>query len=299
MLRTGGICSDVRQIHVSRLARRQFDLGFFSSFFQTLHRQRVTFEVHAAFFLELVNQVVDQTDVKVFTTQERVTVGCQHFKLVLAIHFGNFNDRHVESTATQVINDDSVVAFRFIHTVSQSSCGWFVDDAFYVQTRDTAGVFGRLTLAVVEVGRNGDNRFSHWLAEVVFGGFLHFLQNFSRDLWRSHFLAVHFNPSVAVVSLGDFVRNHLNVFLYNFFVKTTTDQTLHRVQGVMRIGHCLTLGRLANQNFTIIGIRNDRRRGTRAFCVFNNFSFTVFQNRHTRVGGPEVNTDNSAHVYSP
>ncbi|VVN70124.1 hypothetical protein PS685_04984 [Pseudomonas fluorescens] len=299
VLWTGSVCSDVRQVHVGRLARGQFDLGFFSRFFQTLHRQRITFEVHPAFFLEFVDEVVDQTNVEVFTTQEGVAVGGQHFELVLAIDFSDFDHGNVERTATQVVNDYGVIALGLVHTVSQRGCGRFVDDTFNVQARDATGVFSSLTLAVVEVGRNGDHRFGHWLAEVVFGGLLHFLQDFSRDLWRSHFLAVHFNPGVAVVSLGDLVRNHLNVFLYNFFVKTTTDQTLHRVQGVMRIGHCLTLGRLANQNFAIIGVRNDRRRSTRAFCVFDNFCFTVFQNRHTRVGGPEVNTDNSAHVYSP
>ena len=218
---------------------------------------------------------------------------------MFAIHFSNFDDRHVERTTTQVINDDSVVALRFVHTVSQSSRGRFVDDALNVQTGNTTCVFSCLTLAVVEVSRNCNNSFGHWLAEVIFGGFLHFFQNFSRDLWRCHFLAVHFIPSVTIVCLDDFVRHHLDVFLYNFFVKTTTDQTLHRVQGVMRIGHCLTLGRLANQNFAIVGVRNDRRRSARAFCVFNNFCLAVFQNRHTRVGGAQVNTDNSAHVNSP
>ncbi|MNZ48913.1 NAD-specific glutamate dehydrogenase [compost metagenome] len=299
VLRTGGVCSDVRQVHVGRLARGQFDLGFFSGFFQALHGQRVTLEVHAAFFLEFVDEVVDQTNVKVFTAQERVTVGGQYFELVLAIDFSDLDHGNVESTAAQVVNDHGVIALGLVHTVSQSSCGWFVDDTFYVQTGDAAGVFGRLTLAVVEVGRNGDHRFSHGLAEVVFGGLLHFLQDFSRDLWRRHFLAVHFNPGVAVVSLDDLVRDHLNVFLHDFFVETTTDQTLHRVQGVVRIGHGLTLGRLANQDFAIVGVSDDRRRGTRAFSVFNNFCLAVFQHGDAGVGSPQVDTDNFAHVHSP
>ncbi len=295
VLRTGSVCSDVRQVNVGRLSRRQLDLGFLGSFFQTLHGQRVTLEVHAAFFLELVNEVVDQTDVEVFTTQEGVAVGGQHFELVLAVNFRDFDHGHVEGTATQVINDDSVVALGFVHAVGQSGCGWFVDDTFYVQARDAAGVFGRLALAVVEVGRNGDHRFSHGFTEVVFGGFLHLFQDFSRDLWRRHFLAVHFNPGVTVVSLGDFVRDHLDVFLYDFFLELTPDQTLHRVQGVVRVGHRLTLGRLTDEDFAVVGVSNDRRRSTRAFGVFDDFCNAVFQHGDAGVGGPQVDTDNFAH----
>ncbi|MNG11974.1 NAD-specific glutamate dehydrogenase [compost metagenome] len=118
-------------------------------------------------------------------------------------------------------------------------------------------------------------------------------------MWRRHFLAVHFNPGVAVVSLDDLVRDHLDVFLHDFFVETTTDQTLHRIQGVVRIGHGLTLGRLANQDFAIVGVSDDRRRGTRAFSVFNNFCLAVFQHGDAGVGSPQVDTDNFAHVHSP
>src|SRR5450830_42086 len=299
VLGTGGICGDVRQVDVGRLSRRQLDLGFFSGFFQALHGQRVTLEVHAAFFLELVDEVVDQTNVEVFTAEEGVTVGGQHFELVLAIDFGDFDHGHVEGTATQVINDDGVVATSLVHTVGQSGRGRFVDDALDIQTGDTTGVLGRLALAVVEVGRNGDDRFSDFFAEVVFGGFLHLFQDFSRDLWRCHFLAVHFNPSVAVVSLGDFVRNHLDVFLNDFFVELATDQTLHRVQCVMRIGHRLALGRLANQDFAIVGVGNDRRRGACTLGVFDHFGLAVFKNGDTGVGSPQVDTDNFAHFTLP
>ena len=116
---------------------------------------------------------------------------------------------------------------------------------------------GSLTLAVVEVGRNGDHRFGHCLAEVVFGGLLHLFEDFSRDLWRCHFLAVHFYPGVVVLSLDDLVRDHLDVFLHNFFVETTTDQTLYRVQSVVRVGYSLTLGRLTYQDFAIVGVSDD------------------------------------------
>jgi hypothetical protein len=95
---------------------------------------------------------------------------------------------------------------------------------------------------------------------------------------------------------GDFVMPHLDVFLYDFFVEATTDQTLHRVQSVGRVGHSLTLGRLTHQDFAVVGVRNDRRGGTRAFGVLDNLDVTVFQNGDAGVGGPQVDTDNLAHL---
>ncbi|MNZ60951.1 NAD-specific glutamate dehydrogenase [compost metagenome] len=299
VLRTGRICSDVRQVDVGRLSGGQFDLGLFRGFFQTLQGQRVVLQVHARLFLELVDEVVDQAHVEVFATQEGVAVGGQYFELVLTVDFGDFDDRNVEGTATQVINDDSVVALGLVHAIGQCRSGRFVDDALYVQTGDAAGVFGGLTLAVVEVGRNGDDRFGDWLAEVVFGGLLHLFQNFGADLRRRHFLAGSLDPGVTVVSLDDLVRHQLDVFLHDIFFEAAADEALHCEQGVVRVGDGLALGRLANQDFAVVGVGHDRRGSTRAFGVFDDLDVTVFQNGDARVGGPQVDTDDFAHVYSP
>ena len=102
-------------------------------------------------------------------------------------------------------------------------------------------------------------------------------------------------PWLTVVGLGDFVRHHLDVFLYDFFVELTTDQTLYCVQGVMRVGYSLALGRLTDEDFTVVGVSNDRRRSTRAFGVFDDFCNAVFQHGDAGVGGPQVDTDNFAH----
>ncbi|MNJ65086.1 NAD-specific glutamate dehydrogenase [compost metagenome] len=118
-------------------------------------------------------------------------------------------------------------------------------------------------------------------------------------MWRCHFLAVHFNPGVAVVRFDNLVRNHLDVFLHDVFIEATADQTLYRVQGVVRVGDSLTLGRLTNQNLAIVGVGDDRRRGTRAFSVLDNFDVAVFQDGDAGVGGPQVDTDDFAHVNSP
>ncbi|MNQ80635.1 NAD-specific glutamate dehydrogenase [compost metagenome] len=214
---------------------------------------------------------------------------------MLTVDFGDFDDRNVEGTATQVINDDSVVALGLVHAVGQRRGGRLVDDALDVETGDAAGVLGGLALAVVEVGRHGDHRFGDRLAEIVFGGLLHLLEDFRGDLRRRHLLAVDLDPGVTVVGLGDLVRHHLDIFLHHVFFEATTDQTLHRVQGVVRVGHRLALGRLADQDLAIVAVGDDRRGGTTAFGVLDDLGHAVLQNGHAGVGGAQVDTDDFAH----
>ena len=296
MLGAGAVCSDVRQVHFGLLDGGQLDLGFLGRFFQTLHGQRIAAQVDAGICLELICQEVDQRQVEIFTTQEGVTVGGQHFKLVLTIHFGNLDDGDVEGTATQVVNRDSAVAAFLVQAIGQGGRGGLVDNALHVQTGDATGILGGLTLGIVEVRGHGDDGLGNGLTQVIFRGLLHFLEHLRRNLRRRHFFALHFYPGIAIVGLGDLVGDHLDVFLNDAVVKTTADQALHRVQGVFRVGHRLTLGRLTDQGFLVVGVGDDGRRSTRAFSVFNNLGFITFQHGHTAVGRTQVDTDNLTHI---
>ncbi|ABV14455.1 hypothetical protein CKO_03372 [Citrobacter koseri ATCC BAA-895] len=296
VLRTGGICGDVRQVHVGLLCGRKLDFRFFCRFFQTLHRQRVVTQVNALIFLKFFNQVVDHTAVEVFTTQVGITVGCQNFEGFFAVNFVNFDNRDIESTTTEVVNRDSTVADFFIQTISQRGGGRFVDDTFYFQTCDTTGIFRCLTLSIVEVSRHGDNSFSYRFAQVIFCGFLHFFQHFSRDLRRCHFLTFHIKPCVAVIGADDFVRHDGNVTLNFFVLEAAANQAFNRKQGVLRVCHCLTFSRLTNQSFTILGISNDRRRGAIALGVLQHTCSCAIHNRYTRVGSTQVDTNNFTHL---
>ena len=298
MLGTGAVCSDVRQVHFGLLGGGQLNLGFLGRFFQALHGQRVAAQINAGVRLELIRQEVDQCQVEILTTQEGVTVGGQHFKLVFTIHFGNFDDGDIESTAPQVIYGDGAITTFLVETISQSSRGGLVDNTLHVQAGDATGIFSSLTLGIVEVSWHGDNGLGDRLTQVIFRGLLHFLQHLRRNLRRRHFLAFHFHPGIAIVSLGDLVGHHLDVLLNHLVVKTTADQTLHRIQGIFRVGHRLTLGRLTDQGFLVVGVGDDGRRSARAFCVFNNLGLVTFQHGHTAVGRTQVDTDNLTHSRS-
>ena len=87
-----------------------------------------------------------------------------------------------------------------------------------------------------------------------------------------------------------------DIFLENgVFIETTTDQALDGKQRVLRIGNGLTLRWLTNDDFAVVGIGYDGRRGTRALGVLDDFRRAVFHHRHAGVGGTQVNANNASH----
>ena len=285
VFRAGCVHSDVWQVDFSLLTAGQFDFGFLSSFFQTLQSHYVLFQINALFFFELVNDVIDQALVEVFAAQESIAVSGQYFKLFVAVEVGDFDDGDIESTTTQVIYGYfAVFVVAFVHTECQSGCGWFVDDTFYFQTCDAACVFSRLTLAVVEVGWNGNHGFGDFLAQVSFSGFFHFTQDFCGNLRRRQLFALRFHPCVAVVGFDDFERHGFDVALNFFVFKFMTDQTFYSVDGVFSVGYRLAFGGCANEDFAAVQISDNGRSGACTFCIFDHFGLTVFRNGQTRVG---------------
>jgi hypothetical protein len=83
----------------------------------------------------------------------------------------------IESSTTEIADDDLGFTTLLVETVGDGSRGGFVGDPEDLETGNGAGVLGCLTLGVIEVGRNGDDGVSDLLAEVSLGGLLHFGQD--------------------------------------------------------------------------------------------------------------------------
>ena len=47
-------------------------------------------QVNAIFFLEFIGQILNQTQIEIFSTEERIPVGCKNFKLMLSINIRYF-----------------------------------------------------------------------------------------------------------------------------------------------------------------------------------------------------------------
>ena len=172
-------------------------LRLLGRFLQALQRHAVLAQVDALVLLELVGQVVDDALVEVLAAEEGVAVGGLHLEDAVA----DLEDRDVEGAAAEV-EDGDLLVLLLVEAVGERRRGRLVDDAQDVEAGDAAGVLGRLALAVVEVGRDGDDRLGDLLAEVVLGGLLHLLQDEGRDLGRAVLLAADLDPGVAVVALA-------------------------------------------------------------------------------------------------
>jgi len=177
-------------------------------------------------------------------------------------------------------------------------CGRLVDDALDVQPGDASRVLGRLALRIVEVGRNRNHRLGDVLAEVVLGGLLHLAQHVGRNLLRRHLLAAHLDPGVIVVGLDDLEGHQGDVLLHFLFLEPAADEALDRVQGVVRVGDGLALGRRAHQHFTLLGVSDDGGGRARALRILDHLGLAALHDGHARVRRAEVDANDLCHVSS-
>ena len=295
MLGTAGVRRDIGQVELGLLARGQLDLGLLRCLFQALHGQGILAQIHAVFFLELAGQIIDDAQVEIFSAQEGVPVGGQHLELVLALDLGDLDDRDIKGAAAQIVDHDLAVAALLVHAIGKRRRGRLVDDAFDLQPGDATGVLGGLALGVVEIGRHGDHRLGDGFAQVILGGLLHLAQHLRGDfLWR-HLAATGLDPGIPVIGGHNLEGRQMQVFLHDCIAELAADQALDGMQRVLRIGDGLALGGLPDQDFTVLGVGDDGRRGTSAFAVFQHFGLAALQHRHARVGGAQVNADDLAH----
>ena len=293
MQRTRGVHRDEGQVHFVLGNRREFLLGLLAFFLQSLKRQLVVPQIDAGLLLELIGEVLDDAHVEVFTAEEGVAVGRLHLEDAVA----DLQDRDVEGAAAQVVDDD-LLAVVLVQAVGERRSGRLVDDAQDFQAGDLAGVLGRLTLGVVEVGRNRDDGLLDLFAEMLLSSFLHLLQDEGRDLLGRIVLAVGFHPGVAVRALYDLVGHHVPILLDHRVGEAAADKALDGEQGVGRVGDSLALGRLADEAFAVVEDGDNRRRGPNAFGVLDHFRLLAVHDGHARIGRAQVDADDLAHIES-
>ncbi len=159
--RSARTAGDEGQVDFVGLGRRKLFLGFLGFFLQALQGDVVLAQVDAFFLFELVGDVIENANVEIFAAKERVAVRRAHFEHAVA----DFQHRDVERAAAEVVYSDGSV-LTLVEAVSERGSRRFVDDAQHVEAGDAAGVFCRLALRVVEIGRDGDDRLRDRLAEI-------------------------------------------------------------------------------------------------------------------------------------
>ena len=121
--------------------------------------------------------------------------------------FADFQNRDIESSATEVVHRNGLV-LALVEPVGQRRRRRLIDDALHFEAGNLTGIFGGLSLRVIEIRRHSDDRFGHLLAEVVLRRLLQLLQDQRGNLRWGVLLALRHDHHVVSVALH-FVRDHL------------------------------------------------------------------------------------------
>ena len=283
---------DKGQVNLGLLRGGKFDFSLFRGLLEALQGQFVLAQVYTLFLLELVGEIIDDALVEVLASEKGVAVG----GLDLEHAVTDFQERDIESAAAEIEHGDEP-AFLFLKPIGERRGGGFINDAQNLQSRNFARVLGGLALRIVEIGRHGDNRLFHCLAEIVFGGFLHLLQDERADLARRIGLTLGFDPGIAVFAADDGIGNHAFVLLDDGIVETAANQALDGKERIFRVGHALALGGLAHQAFVFVAEGDHGRRGARALHVLDYLGILAVHNGDTGIGGSQINADYLAHAH--
>ncbi|CAB4931873.1 unannotated protein [freshwater metagenome] len=224
---------DVRKVDRGALPGGQFDLRLLGSLTQTLQGHLVLGQIDAVLSLELVDEPGHDALVPVVATE--VVVAGRRADLDDAV--ADFEQRDVERAATEVEHENGLLAVALVQAVCESCRGGLVDDAQDVEAGDLAGFLRGLTLCVLEVRGNGDDRVGDFLTQVGLGVALELLQRARGDFLRGVLLTVDLHGPVRA------------------------DVALHGTNRAVDVGDRLVLRGLADQHFTVLGESDDRRGG--------------------------------------
>ena len=274
----GAICShgEVLQRDVRAHGAGQFLLGLLSCCTQTLKSNRVLGKICAVLGLNLLDQPVNDALIPVIATEAVIASGCADLNGGEAvIILADFQQGDIEGAATEVEDQDEFVFLTLFEAVGQCRCGGFVDDTQDVQACDLSGILGCLTLRIVEVCGDGDDRVGDGFTEVFFRVPLELGED----------------------SCGDFLSGVLLVV--DCHGPVSAHMALDRRDGAINVRDRLTLGDFANQDLAGLGECDDRRGRTCAFCVCNDCGFSAFKHCDSGVRGAEVNTYCASHNEFP
>ena len=206
--------------------------------------------------------------IPVVATEFIVAGGGAYFHHTVA----DFQQGHVEGAAAEVEDENGLFLLALLQAIGQGCRGGLVHDAQHVQAGNRAGFLGGLPLGVREVGGNGNNGVSDFFTKVRFGIALELHERPGGNFLRRVLLAVDINAPVG------------------------TDVPLHGANGAVDVGDRLVLGRLADNNFTVLGESHDGRGGPGPLRVGDNGSVATFQSGNDRVCGAEVNAYCASHM---
>ncbi len=250
----------------------QLLLRLLGGLIEPLHGDLVLGQVDTGRHLHLGEQMVDDGGVPVVAAEAVVPAGGADLDrgeavLVLA----DLQQGDVERTAAEVEDEDVLVLLALLQPVGEGGRGGLVDDAQHVEACDLTGLLGGLTLGVVEVRRDGDDRVRDGVAEVGLRVALELLQHAGADLLRRVLLVVDRRRPVGA---------HV---------------PLDAADGAVDVGDGLPLGDLSDEHVAVLRERDHRRGGPPALGVGDDARLATLEDCDDGVGGAEVDAYCSCH----
>jgi hypothetical protein len=275
-------------VEFDRRLRRERDFGFDDGFADGLHGFGVAAKIEIEVAANVVERDGDEQVVDVVAAEMRVAVGGDDFEnAVMQLEDGN-----VEGAAAEVVDRDDAVLF-LVEAVGERRGGWFVDQAQDFEAGDAAGVFCGLTLCVVEIRRNGDDRFRDRAAEETLGAAFELAKNERGNFWRSERLVAEFDSEhfsglhVFGEAEGEEFQFFLNVF------DAASHEAFDGVDGALRRFDQRITRSVADDGLVVRVERDYRREQVQTVVSGDHDRGVPLHECHQRVGGAEVDADDA------
>ncbi|KAG5463564.1 MAG: NAD-specific glutamate dehydrogenase-domain-containing protein [Olpidium bornovanus] len=221
--------------------------------------------------------------------------------------------RDIKRSATKVVDEDGALGSLLVKAIRNGGGRRLIDDAEHVKASNSTGIFGGLTLGVVEVPavanvcrstdrpehvrRDSYNGMRDILAEVRFGNFLHLGEDHPGNFLRGKNLVIalhlHLNGRLAIL-VDDLEWEVLDVLL-NFLVREfTPDKSLCVEDGVGGVLRALKSRKIrkAEELLPFVVSKCYIGRGDAvSLVVGNDLHAAVFENGNAGICSPQVNAD--------
>lgn len=131
----------------SGLLAREGSLGLLNLALQFTHSAEIAADIGTSLLLVALDEVVNYAVIEIFTTKVGITSGSQDLKDTV------FNGKKgdVESSTTEIINNDLRFLALLVKTVGDGGGGRLVDNTKDSKTGDSSCIFSSLALSVVKV----------------------------------------------------------------------------------------------------------------------------------------------------
>src|SRR6266850_4846703 len=188
------------------------DQSFAQFLCQFAMRGKIDFFGLQDFFMdEGLQKIVD-----IVAAEVSVAIRCENLVNVAVVGGDQFQNGNIKCAATEIVHSD-FSALLFMQTIGECRGSWLVHKAQNFQSGNFPGVFGGLTLGVVEISRHGNDRAIDWLAEECFRPIIQLAQNERRNFRRGKNLATEANANHVAAGRIEPKRKKLQLVLNVFY----------------------------------------------------------------------------------